>query len=220
MAVYKLHLQQEPFAVEACRGIVNMIADETDDLIPRIANSGFIGYALKSIKKLSESEVLAEHALHGLYLLACEEKSAVKLCTYDILDVLSSSLENHAGHTPVAEWGSRIVNKLMVVPNISGKMRTAGLCEMIPGTVQRQAISAAVSSVGCMAIGDLAKDPANQQRLSSAGACECVVGALKRHGANEDVVYNTCYAIHFLCMTQNNVSWMGAYGGCEAVTTG
>jgi hypothetical protein len=160
MAVYKLHLQAEPFAVEVCRGMVNMIADETDEIIPRIASSGFIGYSLKSLKRITDSEILSEHALHCLYLLACESKSAAKLCTYDILDVLSANLENHAGHEPVAEWGSRIVNKLITsVPNISGKMKTAGMCEMIPATVQRQAISASVAAVGCMAIGDLAKDP-------------------------------------------------------------
>ncbi len=218
MAVYKSHIGAEPFVLQVCHCMVNMIAAEDDDLIPRIANSGFIGYALKSIKKLNDSEVLSHMVFNALYYIACDEKTCAKLCTYDILDVLSKNLEDHAGHEPVAQWGCQLAHKLFSVSNISSKMRTAGLCEMIPSTVQRQAISATVSSVGCMVIGDLAQDKANQQRLSSAGACECVVGALKRHHGHSEVVYNTCYAIHFLCMTQNNVSWMGAYGACEAVT--
>jgi len=219
VAVYKSHVASEAFATEACHALVNMLASEEDDLIPRIANAGLVQLALRSLKKCPNSETLSRWVFNALYYIACDSKYAPKLISSDVLDILSLQLEQHAGCEGMAEWSARMAHKLILqIDNASTKMRNAGLCEMICATVQRQAISSVVSSAGCLVIGDLAKDKSNHERLSSAGACEAVVGALKRHSDGMDVVVNTCYAIHFLSMTANNVSWMGAYGACEAVT--
>eukprot|EP01038_Epipyxis_sp_PR26KG_P004281 gene4281-6066_t len=222
VAVFKSHVSSEPFSAELCKAAVNMISSEDDDLIPRFADSGIIHLALKAIKKSPDSETLANWVMHALYYVACDPKSVPKLLATDVLEILSSSLEKHAGHEPMAEWGSMLVHKLIQVTNsanISARMRQAGLCEMTVSAVQRQVLSRRVSSVGCQAIGDLAQDKDNQVRLSTAGAHEAAVVALKRHIESIDVVFNSCFAIHYLCMTQNNVSWMGANGACEAVTS-
>ncbi len=219
LAVYKQHLAQEAFAIESCHALCNLIGSEDDDLIPRIASSGFINLSIKALKKNPFSEFLPRWIFNIFYYIACcDEKLSSKLVTGEVLDALSISLENHASNESMAEWACRFVHQLAPLEGASNKLRNSGMCEMITSAVQRQAISKVVSSVGCLAIGDLAIDTNNQSRLSSSGACEAVVGALKRHCAIPDVVYNSCYGIHYLCTTQNNVSWMGAYGACEAVT--
>ena len=219
MAVFKNHHANEVFAVESSHALVNLIASDEDDLIPRVENSGFIQMSLKTLKKNPDSEVLARWVYNMLYFIACDDRFVQKILRTEVLDILSLSFENHASFEGMAEWGCRFVHVLAQDENALSRMRNAGMCEMVPSAVQRQSISKVVSSVGCLAIGDLARDPANLQRLSQAGACEAAVQALKRHNAQVDVCYNSCYAIHFLSKTQNNISWMGAYGACEAVTT-
>jgi hypothetical protein len=168
-----------------------------------------------------------------MYYFACDDMIGPKLVTGEMLKVLSDALEQHASYEYMAEWACRFVHRLMRFDHLSNvnksryqggevstKMRSAGINEMVTSAVQRQAISKVVSSVGCLAIGDLARDPDNHTRLTSSGASEAAVGALKRHINAVDVAYNSCYAIHFLCNGfQNSVSWMGANGACEAVTS-
>jgi hypothetical protein len=218
MAVFKNHLTVEVFAVEASHALVNLVASDDDELVPRIENSGFVAMGIKTLKKNPDSEVLAKWIYNMFYYLACDERFVAKILKTEILDILSLSFENHASFEGMAEWGCRFVHILAQNENALSRMRSAGMCEMVASAVQRQSISKVVSSVGCLALGDLARDEANLKRLSQAGACEAAVQALKRHHSQVDVCYNSCYAIHFLCKTQNNVSWMGAYGACEAVT--
>lgn len=80
------------------------------------------------------------------------------------------TLENHASIEGMAEWGCRTVHNLVQVDGIMGKMRNAGLCEMVVSCVQRQAISPIVCGYGCLAIGDLAMDTNNHTRLIDSGA--------------------------------------------------
>ncbi len=123
-----------------------------------------------------------------------------KLFSADILNAITTNLENHSGLEGVAEWCCRLTHQLLKFENgigntdrfsVSSKMRSAGLCEMVPSAVQRQAISKTVANVGCLAIGDLAVDKNNQTRLTSANACDAVVAALKRHSDHRDVVISS-----------------------------
>jgi hypothetical protein len=41
----------------------------------------------------------------------------------------------------MAEWGCRTVHNVAQQPGTQGRMRAAGLCEMVVSAVQRQAIS-------------------------------------------------------------------------------
>jgi hypothetical protein len=217
LAIYRSFFHQEVFALEANHALVNLIADEKDDLLPRIVNANYIALATKSLRKCMSSEFVVRWVLQMFYYLSRLDKVATKLIANDILEILSMCFEQHAGYEEMAEWGCRLVHSTINLEDASSRMRNAGFNEMVTSAVQRQAISGVVSSVGSLAIGDLARDPDNQSRLSSAGACEAVVGALKRHHNSADVCSNSCYAIHYLCKEQNNVSWMGAYGACEAV---
>lgn len=218
LAVYKTHGMNEAFIIEAVHALSNLIASEEDDIIPRIAAAGFISLTFRSLKKYSESEIFCRWVFQVLYYFACDDHMGAQLITAEVLKNLSDSLQNHCTYEYMAEWGCRLVHKLIRFPDASERMRNAGINEMVTDAVQRQAISRVVSSVGCLALGDLARDKHNQNRLIESGACEAAVGALKRHMSCVDVAYNSCYAIHHLCMTQNNVSWMGANGACEAVT--
>lgn len=218
LAVYKSHVNNEAFIIEAVHALSNLIASEDDDIVPRIAAAGFIALTFRSLKKHSESEVFCRWVFQVLYYFACDDHMGPQLITAEVLKNLSDALQNHCTYEYMAEWGCRLVHKLIRFDDASERMRNAGINEMVTDAVQRQAISRVVSSVGCLALGDLARDKNNQNRLIESGACEAAVGALKRHLNSVDVAYNSCYAIHHLCMTQNNVSWMGANGACEAVT--
>lgn len=218
LAVYKTHMNSEAFAVEAVHALAHLIGSEDDDIIPRIAASGFTSLTFRSLKKFSDSEVFCRWVFNVLYYFACDDHMGPQLITSEVLKNLSDALQNHCTYEYMAEWGCRLVHKLVRFNDASERMRNAGINEMVTDAVQRQAISRVVSSVGCLALGDLATDKNNQSRLIESGACEAAVGALKRHIASVDVAYNSSYAIHHLCQTQNNVSWMGANGACEAVT--
>jgi hypothetical protein len=218
ISVMKQFKANELLMTEGCKALVACIEDEDDqEMIERIGNSGCIQYVLKSVKRNPSSDTLARWAFNLLYFVCTDLKFWPSLSQNDILDTLSSTLQEHASVEGVAEWGCRIVHELAPVEGVYGRMRTAGLCEMVVSCVQRQAMSASVSGYGCLAIGDLATDRQNHSRLSQSGACEAVVGALKRHDYDANVVFQTCHAIHFLTTTENNVSWMGANGGCEAI---
>jgi hypothetical protein len=181
---------------------------------------------MKSLKKSPDSEVLSSVVFQLLHIISCNEKMIPKIMAIDIFNALTMNLENHSGLENVAEWCCRLTHQLLKYDGIgnterfsvSSKMRSAGLCEMVPSAVQRQAISKVVAHVGCLAIGDLAVDKNNQTRLTSANACDAVVAALKRHHDSRDVVISSCYAMHFLALTQSNIGWMGVNGACDAVT--
>lgn len=217
-AIFKYHTKSEIFAIEACRSLVSMIANENDDIIPRIAFSGLLSLVFKSLKRNSDSEVLAHWTFNLMYYVACDTRLISRLISCDIIPILSQCFDNHSSYEPFAEWALKAVPKLADVEGALPKMRNVGLCEVTVSAVQRQAISSTVSSHGCLAIGSLATDLSNHDRLSTAGASEAVVVALKRHDKDINVVVNACHAIHFLCGTVNIVSWMGANGACEAVT--
>lgn len=107
--MYKSHVASEAFASEACHALVNMLASEKDDLIPRIANAGMIQLALRSLKKCPNSEMLSRWVFNLLYYIACDAKYAPKLISSDVLDILSLQLEQHAGCEGMAEWSARMV---------------------------------------------------------------------------------------------------------------
>jgi hypothetical protein len=98
VATYKNHVASEAFATEACHACVNMLASETDDLIPRMAAAGLATLALRSLRKCPNSETLSRWAFQALYYISCDPKLAPKLISGDVLDLVSMQLENHAGN--------------------------------------------------------------------------------------------------------------------------
>lgn len=98
VAIFKSHFGSEAFSVEACHALVNMLANETDDLIPRMASAGLHSLALKALKKSPNSENLSRWVFNALYYIACDSRFAPKLISSDILDVISVQLEQHAGN--------------------------------------------------------------------------------------------------------------------------
>ena len=148
-AVYKIHFANENFSLEACRTLVNLVASEDDDIIPRIALSGIIPMVLKSIKKNPDSglpniilyrlhsdsdfsESLAGYVFNLLYLVACNVDLISKLISADILTLLTATFDRHGGYEPLAEWGLRTVYKILEpdLEGLSSKMKNAGLCEV------------------------------------------------------------------------------------------
>lgn len=97
IAVYKSHVAAEPFATEACHALVNMLAGEDDDLIPRMFNAGLVPLVLRSLKKCPQAEMLSRWAFNALYFIACDARYALKLISGDVLDIMSLQLEAHAG---------------------------------------------------------------------------------------------------------------------------
>lgn len=226
---FKNHISSEMFMTEACRALVACLANEEDDLIPRIENANAVPLTLKALKKNIESESLSRWVINLMYYIAAFETDDMKggrkqplvprLINCDILDTLSIVFEKHAHDEALAEWGCRTVHKIAALGgSTSGKMRNAGLNEMVVSCVQRQAISQVVSGFGSLAIGDLAMDTDNHSRLATAGACEAVCAALKRHDESHEVVEQICHAVHYLAATPNNVELMRVSEGCEAVT--
>ena len=220
LVVLRSFYKELPFALEASKALVSFVESESDDLIIRIVSSNAIPLFVKAMKKFyQDSEGLSRWVLNLFYLMSCNDKLLLKLSSPDILDLLSLTLEAHAGAEGVAEWGCRMVHNLLVGnAAVTSRMRSAGLCEMVVSCVQRQAISTSVCGYGCLAIGDLATDKGNHDKLTSAGACEAVVGSLRRHDDDPELVCQTCHAIHYLAQTDYNTGWVGANGGCEAVT--
>ena len=224
IVAFSRHVQVEVLTVEATTALVALVSGEDDEVIGRIANSGAMTFVSRALRKNPECESLAYRAFQLLYFCASYKNSTYqdlikrKLTSNDFLECMSTAFENHAGDAGVAEWGCRLLHEIVDNDaNIQGRMRNAGLCEMVVSAVQRQAISEGICEVGCLAIGDLALEVANHDRLAAAGACEAACGALRRHDDNVEVIIQACYAIHYLAFTQNNVGWIGANGGCEAV---
>lgn len=219
ISVFKSFHKDLEFSLEACKVVLSLIASEEDEVIVRITNAGIVSLILKALRRYTSSDQLSTAAFNVFYFISCDDKLRSKLCNSELFDLLSLTLEEHAGDAGMAEWGCRTVHNLVQVNGMAHRMKNAGLCEMVVSCVQRQAISATVCGYGCLAIGDLAMDKANHTRLTDSGACEAVVGSLRRHDGSPDVVFQTCYAIHYLAATENNVGWIGANGGCEAITT-
>lgn len=215
----KSHFGSEAFMVQALQAVLSLIsADSESSVMARMSSIGTLSMALKSAKKLPDSDSIAQYTLQLIFIFSCDDTVRMKLAGLEILDAITAMIQAHANTEGVSEFGCRAIYQLTRVGGgVYARMRTAGLLETTVGAIQRQAMSEVVAEYGPLALGALAADPDNLYRLIGAGAGAAMVSGLRQHKKSAAVVSRTSYAIHYLAQGDNNVSWLGACGTCEAI---
>lgn len=66
--------------------------------------AGAIPILVKSLKKHPESDALATEVYHLFYYISCDDTTKVRLTSSDQLELLSLTLETHAGVEGEYAW--------------------------------------------------------------------------------------------------------------------
>lgn len=217
LAVCKHHFASDVFAIEACHAIVNMISSESDELIYRVANGGYIGFGMKAIRKNPDNDVLVRWVYQGLYYLACDDRNINKLITSEVLDTLSVSLESHAGEENMAEWGCRFIEKILAQSSphtIEITVNEEASKESKEADKKKDKDNVKVISKGSQAL-----FLATCAKLRTAGMNEMITSAVQRQTISAVVASIGALCIGQMARDHNNQSRLSSAGACEGVVT-